>query len=354
MNELILSVQDLKRQNLSLRAQLIAQQIRNQTLQKDLESQLTKQTASNSNAETNELEVNQLSPSSSASSAAIQQKGNNGNNADRVPDVPVLESDVRVAATASPAVAEHSYSYIWPDFIEDGDRVSKTKVNGGVSQYGGRVRFAAKLFEKVESYENVREKKDSVVHKDEPPGKTEANSGASSPSLDHTRVSPTTDSALTHSIPAPPPPPPPPSLNIPAPPPPPPPLPLNVPAPPPPPPLPPSLRNLKPGVHPVTIRDRRGVERPIRVGKIQWPPPQEEVKKQEIEVGRLVIEEKTDDPNVPKRSADEVRQRISERILAAQQMAVQHHQHQLTRTSPIAKEYPKKVLQCSTHKSIMS
>ena len=87
---------------------------------------------------------------------------------------------------------------------------------------------------------------------------------------------------------------------------------------PPPPPLPPSIRNLPPGINPATIRDRNGVERRVRVGKILWPPPSDDVKKEEVEVGRLEIEEKGDTGDLPKLSTEEIRKKISDRILAAQ------------------------------------
>ena len=56
-------------------------------------------------------------------------------------------------------------------------------------------------------------------------------------------------------------------------------------------------------------------ERPIRVGKIQWPPPRADEPKPAVQVGRLDIEE-SDDVN-SRLNADVVRQRIHEKIVAA-------------------------------------
>ena len=40
-----------------------------------------------------------------------------------------------------------------------------------------------------------------------------------------------------------------------------------------------------------TIVDRSGVSKRVRIGKVEWPPRQEEVVKPEVEVGRLLISE---------------------------------------------------------------
>ena len=41
-----------------------------------------------------------------------------------------------------------------------------------------------------------------------------------------------------------------------------------------------------------TIVDRKGVSKRVRIGKVEWPPRQEEVEKPEVEIGRLQIAEK--------------------------------------------------------------
>ena len=40
-----------------------------------------------------------------------------------------------------------------------------------------------------------------------------------------------------------------------------------------------------------TIVDRKGVSKRVRIGRVEWPPRQEEVVKPEVEVGRLLIAE---------------------------------------------------------------
>ena len=45
--------------------------------------------------------------------------------------------------------------------------------------------------------------------------------------------------------------------------------------------------------HKRTIVDRKGVSNRVRIGTVEWPPRQEEVKKTEITPGRLVIDEKS-------------------------------------------------------------
>ena len=40
-----------------------------------------------------------------------------------------------------------------------------------------------------------------------------------------------------------------------------------------------------------TIVDRKGVSKRVRIGRVEWPPRQEEVVKREVEVGRLLIAE---------------------------------------------------------------
>lgn len=47
-----------------------------------------------------------------------------------------------------------------------------------------------------------------------------------------------------------------------------------------------------------TIVDRKGVSRRVRIGKVEWPPRQEEVDKPEPEVGRLLISEQTKKGNM--------------------------------------------------------
>ncbi|KAK7507605.1 hypothetical protein BaRGS_00001540, partial [Batillaria attramentaria] len=41
-----------------------------------------------------------------------------------------------------------------------------------------------------------------------------------------------------------------------------------------------------------TVRDKSGRARTVRIGKVVWPPPSEEVHKQEVQVGKLEIDEK--------------------------------------------------------------
>ncbi|PVD39191.1 hypothetical protein C0Q70_01819 [Pomacea canaliculata] len=41
-----------------------------------------------------------------------------------------------------------------------------------------------------------------------------------------------------------------------------------------------------------TVRDKSGRARTVRIGKVVWPPPSEEIHKQEVQVGKLEIDEK--------------------------------------------------------------
>jgi len=96
-----------------------------------------------------------------------------------------------------------------------------------------------------------------------------------------------------------------------------------IPVPPPPPPIPESIRNLRPGIHPITIRDRGGNLKRVRVGRIIWPPLIEPEVKPEFEVGRLQIHElKISDQPVIRKSTQDVRLKISEKIAAAQKNVV--------------------------------
>ncbi|XP_076448222.1 unconventional myosin-XV-like isoform X2 [Babylonia areolata] len=67
--------------------------------------------------------------------------------------------------------------------------------------------------------------------------------------------------------------------------------------PPPPPPPPPPMSTTPSGLEidkekgTFTIRDKRGVARTVRVGKVVWPPPTEESNKREVNVGKLEINE---------------------------------------------------------------
>jgi len=72
---------------------------------------------------------------------------------------------------------------------------------------------------------------------------------------------------------------------------------------------------------PPQARDDMIEERPIRVGKIQWPPPRVDEAKPEVQVGRLDIEE-GNEKNLAtsmKPSADVIRQRLHDRITSARQ-----------------------------------
>jgi hypothetical protein len=106
---------------------------------------------------------------------------------------------------------------------------------------------------------------------------------------------------------------------------------LSIPSAPPPPPLiiprvppaPPLLtRTRQPKSSGVNVGGSSDVEvRPIRVGKIQWPPPRAGADfKPEVQVGRLEIDEAAEAVNQTNESrpaAEIVRQKINERINAA-------------------------------------
>ncbi len=64
----------------------------------------------------------------------------------------------------------------------------------------------------------------------------------------------------------------------------------SIPNAPPPPPLP--KIDFRDSDEPFTIRGKDGRARPVRVGKIQWPPPQQEEERKTISVGKLQIDEK--------------------------------------------------------------
>lgn len=297
----LFTIKDLQTQNISLQTQLETQQLQNKVLQDNLQTELRKHQSNHPTSD-----ADRSSPSSSANNPLMW----NGNNTRVASPLPATEAGIDESASRP----DHQYSAIWPNIPEPADTGSRFVTDSEIGHDGGRVRFQTKTFE----------------HSDQTDGQSSKNQLPLRPQVSSDSTS-TQSPNYTSMLPA--------SSSPAAP---------YIPIPPPPPPLPPSIRNLKPGIHPVTIRDRRGVERPVRVGKIQWPPPQEEVKKQEIEVGRLLIEEKMDDPNIPKRSTEEIRQRISERILAAQQMAAQQtaaQQPPKTTTKPfvVNKEFPKKV-----------
>jgi len=66
-------------------------------------------------------------------------------------------------------------------------------------------------------------------------------------------------------------------------------------------------------------RDSTVEERPIRVGKIQWPPPRDDDVKPEVHVGRLDIEEADEKNSVmssTRPTAGDIRQRIHEKVIA--------------------------------------
>jgi len=72
---------------------------------------------------------------------------------------------------------------------------------------------------------------------------------------------------------------------------------------------------------PSQTRDDMIEERPIRVGKIQWPPPRVDEAKPEVQVGRLDIEEGNEKnlATSTRPSADVIRQRLHDRISSARQ-----------------------------------
>jgi len=117
--------------------------------------------------------------------------------------------------------------------------------------------------------------------------------------------------------------------------------PAPAPPPPPPPPAPsygvPATRSVSPPV-PVSLpssaaepprrrpvpahqnRDDVVEERPIRVGKVQWPPPRVDDPRPEVQVGRLQIEENDASSMTSMRPhAEVVRERIHDRVGAARQ-----------------------------------
>ena len=93
---------------------------------------------------------------------------------------------------------------------------------------------------------------------------------------------------------------------------------LVIPSPPPPaPPLPPAQQSSN-AAKPYVTND---VAVPVvRVGKIQWPPPRDDQERLSVHVGRFEIEEqKINQTSRPKPSAENIRQKINERVAAAQQ-----------------------------------
>ena len=79
----------------------------------------------------------------------------------------------------------------------------------------------------------------------------------------------------------------------------------------------------------VPSREETIEERPIRVGKIQWPPPRVSDDKLTVQVGRLDIEESEEQSNQP--SADvTAQQRVRQSVVADQQ-----NQHSSRNTQPV-------------------
>ncbi len=113
----------------------------------------------------------------------------------------------------------------------------------------------------------------------------------------------------------------------------------SVPNAPPPPPLP--NIDIRDSQEPFTIRGKDGRARPVRVGKIQWPPPQQEEEKRSISVGKLQIDEQKAAAQMqPMKTKADVHRRTMEIIRSQSQDAAE----EAPKPKPKKWEPPKKTV----------